>query len=204
MKTKQAIQAILIMGATVLSASSQGQTLLYDNGPINGTADGEEIDSGYALANSFTLAANSTVANATVGIWNIGDSLSSVQWSITTAPFGGMTLAAGTAATTDTFLRSGGPGYSGYSIYSDSFSISPTQLAAGTYWFQLGHAVSTKGEWVFWDVNSGPSSAYENFYGSTPSESFQLYGTITSAPEPSTIALALMGGLSLVCLHRRK
>lgn len=204
MKTVQAIQTILTLGAMVLAASSQGQVLLYDDGPVNGTSTGYTIDNGYTVADSFTLGANATVGSATVAIWNAnynGDSLVSLHWSITTAPFGGTTLASGTAAPTDTFLFRNNVGGL---IYSDHFSITPTALAAGTYWFALDDAVDESGFSTGWDYNNGPSTAYQENGGGTysvvGSESFQLY----AVPEPCATALVLVGGLSLVCLRRRK
>ena len=198
MKIHKPILTILVTAA--LAASTQAQTLLYNNGPVNGTLRGLTVDLGIKVTDSFTLATDSTVASGTVGIWSYsGDSLSSVQWSITTAPFGGTTVASGTSTTTDSFLFQTDI----YSIYSDSFSITPTELSAGTYWFQLGDASTGEGKGTGWDVNSGPSSAYQNNV-SVQSEAFQLYGTVTNAPEPSTVALVLVGGLSLVGLRRRK
>lgn len=210
MKTSQAITTILTLGTVILAASSHGQTLLYDNGPVNGTGNQYSIAGPFFVTDSFTLGAASTVTNATVGIWNLpGDSLTSLQWSITTGPNSGTTLATGTSATIDTFLRLGTGGDAGAPVYSDSFSITPTALAAGTYWLQLSGAVTGANQNAYWDVNNGPSSAYQGISGSidTPklsSESFQLYGTITSAPEPSTMALVVVGSLSLLGFRRRK
>lgn len=205
MKTKPAIQTILTLGAVVLAVSSNGQTLLYDNGPVNGSNTAYAINQGIMVSDNFTLGADSTVANATIGTWiDPSGSLSSVQWSITTAAFGGTTLASGTATTTDTFLGISSGLYAGYYLYSDSFSITPTKLAAGTYWLQLGNAAAGSGFDAYWDANGGPSSAYQSEIGSVQSESFQLSGTITNAPEPSTIALAMLGGLSLLGFRRRK
>jgi hypothetical protein len=58
---------------------------------------------------------------------------------------------------------------------------------------------------VYWDQNSGPSSAYENTLGSIPSESFTLDGiTGGSTPEPSSIMLFGSGILGLAGVLRRK
>ena len=72
MKTKQAIQTILMLGAAVLAASSRGQTLLYDNGPVNGTITSRAINYGWTVTDSFTLATDSTVACMTPSLEESG------------------------------------------------------------------------------------------------------------------------------------
>jgi hypothetical protein len=76
----------------------------------------------------------------------------------------------------------------------------------------LGNACSTSGcsvsNPIYWDENSGPSTAYENTLGSVPSEAFTLTGNTTTCcndtPEPSSIMLFGSGLLSIVGVLRRK
>ena len=60
---------------------------------------------------------------------------------------------------------------------------------------------------VYWDENSGPSSASESTLGSIPSEAFTVFGTQSSStgtvPEPSRIILFGSGVLGLGALVRR-
>ncbi len=69
----------------------------------------------------------------------------------------------------------------------------------------LQNAVTTQGNPLYWDENSGPSQAEESALGTIPSESFQIIGftdstattnTSSTTPEPGTIMLfgtALIG-----------
>ena len=54
-------------------------------------------------------------------------------------------------------------------------------LNAGTYWLNLSNAVVNDGDPVYWDENSGQSSASQNTVGSIPSEAFTLLGGGTSS-----------------------
>ncbi len=226
MRTKQAIRTVLIVGAAVLAASSQAQqTLLYNNGQIGGGASynintvdvtPSESDT-FQIADSFTLTAASIIQSATIGVWTSpGDPLTAVHWSITTAPFPGTApLFSGSSFPTDTPLFQNS---AGDTVSSDSFLFGQIKLPAGTYWLQLDTSITQDGGMngnASWDVSGGPSSAVEAIIifdhgrpselltSSVASESFQLYG-VTNAPEPSAIALAMMGGLSLICLRRQK
>src|ERR1700690_4029725 len=87
--------------------ASQGQ-VTYENGPLNGTVDAWTINFGYIVSDSFTLSSGSNVNGFDFSVWEFpGDTLSSADWSITSAPFGGTTYGSGTASgasLTDTFI----------------------------------------------------------------------------------------------------
>ena len=80
----------------------------------------------------------------------------------------------------------------------------------------LSNACSTSGcsvsNPIYWDENSGPSTAYENTLGSIPSEAFTLTGLCGAGspncgppvPESSSILLFESGILGLVGILRRK
>jgi PEP-CTERM motif len=80
-------------------------------------------------------------------------------------------------------------------------------LNAGNYWLTLQNAVTNTGDPVYWDENSGPSQASENFVGTIPSESFTILGAASSGagstPEPSTLVLFGSGIVGLAGLLRR-
>jgi hypothetical protein len=105
----------------------------------------------------------------------------------------------------------------GYNVCTESGSFASQSLAGGTYWLNLSNAVVNDGDPVYWDENSGPSSASQNTVGSIPSEAFTILGggssssstssstsSGTSTPEPSSIMLFGSGVLGLAGILRRK
>jgi hypothetical protein len=178
--------------------------LLYDNGPINGTVDAFTINFGYQVSNSFTLAQASQLTGVQFGTWQLpGDKTTAVDWTISTGPTGGGVgdgsqpsgiIASGTASTTDTLFSSSNP-YE-YQLDEITFPLSLT-LAPGTYYLSLQNGVVNTGDPVYWDANNGPSTAYENYIGllngnsEDPggSESFQIYGTPATVPEPTSLVV---------------
>ena len=80
----------------------------------------------------------------------------------------------------------------------------PVGLGPGTYWLTLQNANDAFGSGVLWDQNSGPSSAFENFLGTIPSETFQILGGGGTTPEPGSIMLFGTGILGLAGVLRRK
>ena len=158
------------------------------------------INFGYQVSDSFTLGSPATLTGAQIGLWVIpGDTPTSVDWSIGSAAFGS-DISSGTAGLSNAFQYNN---VYGYDILELTFSLSGV-LGAGTYWLTLQNATSSSGDPVYWDQNSGPSSAQENTLGVIPSESFQVYGA-GSVPEPSTICLLGIGmvGLAGYCRRRR-
>lgn len=216
----------------LLSASASAG-ILYSNGPINGNIRSYGIDVGsygidgasYAVANSFALSAGSTITGVTFGDWAYpGDPPLTVQWGISGLPDYGSPFGGGSAATLTSLLvcSAGDPNaaytacspgvvaaHGEYDLYYSSFSIPGIVLGAGTYYLTLQNATMSNQDEIGWDINNGPSVAYDS---GTPgnvangvglgsnSEAFAVLG---STPEPGTFAL-LGGGLLLAAGMRRK
>ena len=172
----------------------------YDNGPINGTTDAWTINFGYIVSDSFVPYPYGTVYGFEFGVWEFsGDKLSSVQWSITSAPLswgpvppyahGGspIVFGSGTASgsnLTDQFISSNQYGYD-----IDLITVSNLNVYANPgvkYWLNLYNAAVPSGDPVYWDENSGkgcggtgcPSQAFESAVGTIASEAFTVTGCI--------------------------
>jgi hypothetical protein len=198
-----------MLGLALFSWSPQASAgVLYDNGPLNGTNDAFTLDFGFALADSFTLSQSSTVTGVNFGVWSLpGDTMTSIDWGITSTanifPDQGTALVTNGSTSLNGF---------GYNIGVDSFSIPSTTLAAGTYWLVLQNAVVSNGDPIYWDQNDGPSTAYHNNLGylsdggcgglgqsgqGTCSESFQILGSVSATPLPSTWTMLIAGFVGL-------
>jgi PEP-CTERM motif len=194
----------------------------YDNGPINGNTSAWTINSGYVVSDTFYAGGTST--GFSFGAWEYpGDTLTSVDWSITTAENGGTTIGSGTATTsggiggtlTDQPLFGNSQGYR-----VDLITVTGMNVATASgniYWLNLQNAVVPSGDPVYWDENSGtgcggsgggancPSFASENQLGTIPSEAFTVSGNGGgTTPEPSSIMLLGSGILGLAGVLRRK
>jgi hypothetical protein len=169
---------------------------LYDNGPYNGTTDAWLINFGYAVSNSFR--------NSSWYLENI-DGFHFVYWDASTSDV---------LTTVDMSIGSTSFG-ANYALYQADYSFGPIWWFDwyGANYVTLQNACTTSGcsvdNPIYWDENSGPSTAYQNTNGSIPSEAFTITGEICwdcypHTPEPSSILLFGSGVLGIVGILRRK
>lgn len=210
MKTRVTVLSLLILGLLVTAVPATADSILYNNGPDGGDIDAWTISSGFAVSDSFTLAGDGSITGFQFWAWLFpGDSLASVEVSITSQEFGGTTYFDQTVP----FVSLGCyVGAYGYNVCDESANLNVPRLNAGTYWINLQNASVANGDPVYWDENSGrgcespgcPSLASENSLGTIPSESFTLLGNGTtgtgSSPEPGTIVLFGSGLLGLAAV----
>ena len=194
---------ILFVMLTVVPAMAD---IEYSNGAYNGTNDAWTINFGFSVSDSFTVAANSSIEDLHLVYWDASstDLLTTVDMAIGSSSFGGtpQTL----TGVTNQFL---GTNQYGYLLYAAWYSF-PNIAWSGSGFVTLDNACSTSGcsvsNPIYWDENSGPSTAYENTVGSIPSEAFTLTGSTCCGPpvpEPSSILLFGSGLLGLGGVFRR-
>jgi uncharacterized repeat protein (TIGR03803 family) len=161
---------------------------IYDNGPINGNTDAWTINFGFVVSDSFNVANNgSVVTGMSFGAWLFsGDTLTSAEVSITSAENGGTSYFDQTVNFT---MGTCTGNQFGYNVCAVTANFTGPTLNAGTYWVNLQNATVPSGDPVYWDENSGPSSASESSVGTIPSEAFTILGssstTITCANLPA-------------------
>jgi hypothetical protein len=167
--------------------------VVYENGPVNGTTNAWAINFGYIVSDTF-VPDETTVAGFDLGVWEFpGDTLSSLQWSITSSPNGGTVYGSGTvsgSSLTDTFISTNQYGYNIDKISATGLTVSVT--SGSTYWINLQNAAVPSGDPVYWDENSGkgcqssgcPSQAVESAIGTIPSEAFDIVGNNYPPPPP--------------------
>jgi hypothetical protein len=199
------LTGVLAFGLAAVPA--RADATLYNN-DFGGVISGDNYDEDawnittFSISDSFSLTSQATLTGFTIAILPDTQStqLTSLSWAITTAPFGGVTLDFGTSVspTSQAIIETNSQGYT---ILSETFSISPGLPLAGgiTYWLQLDDAIPAPsfGNAMYWDQSDGPSTAYQTpFTGELPdggacnapctgSESF----FITGVPEPSSVIL---------------
>jgi PEP-CTERM motif len=209
---KLRIASLSLLALCLVALPAVAQTV-YDNGPINGTTDGWTINSGFVVSDTFTTGGGN-VTGLAFGAWVFpGDILESAEVEISSSEFGGTVYSDQVV----NFSQSGCSGNQyGFNVCTESGTLgSAVNLAAGTYWLNLDNAVVNDGDPIYWDENSGPSSASENSVGTIPSESFTVLGgtstttttttsTTGTVPEPSSIMLFGSGILGLAGVLRRK
>ena len=187
-----------LLAALSLAAVQAKATLIYDNGPINGTAGGYTISPPYSVSDSFTVTGSASLGSAQVGLWLFpGEVASTIGWSIGTAPFLS-DISSGTSSFMNTLLFNNGF----WDIYQSVFNITGT-VGPGTYYLTLDNGTNSGGNFFSWDINFGPSTAYQNPGNGQPidSESFQIFGTV---PDAGSSVMLLGIGLAGVGWMRRK
>ncbi|MGA2903415.1 MAG: PEP-CTERM sorting domain-containing protein [Candidatus Korobacteraceae bacterium] len=208
------ILSLLALCLTLAAVPAMAQTL-YSNGAPNGTTDAWTINFGFVVSDTLpAFAAGTTITGAQFEMWLIeGDTLESAQLSITSGENGGTSYFNQTV----TFAQDGcSLNQYTYDVCNESTSFSVAAPTSAS-WLNLQNAVTADGEPVYWDENSGPSSASESEVGTIPSEAFTVLGTTsstttstststtgTSVPEPSSIMLFGSGILGLAGMLRRK
>ena len=211
MKTRIALLSLLTIACLALAVAPAMADTLYNNGPYNGTADGWTFNFGFSVSDSFTTAANSSIEDLHIVYWDASatDQLTTLDMALGSTSFGGtpQTL----TGVTNTSL---GTNQYGYNLFQADYSFANIPWSGAGY-VTLSNACTTSGcsvtTPIYWDENSGGSTAYENTLGSIPSESFTLTGTSTTTttttgttPEPSSIMLFGSGILGLAGVLRRK
>jgi hypothetical protein len=199
--------SVLTILCLMLAVAPAMADTLYSNGPYNGTTDAWTINFGFAVSDSFTVTPNSVIRDFHFVYWDASsnDFLTTVDMALGTTSFGGtpQTL----TGVTNTFL---GTNQYGYSLYQADYSFADIPWSGAGY-VTLDNACSTSGcsvsNPIYWDENSGPSTAYENTVGSIPSEAFTLTGILgfpVPTPEPVSIMLFGFSIVGLTGILRRK
>jgi hypothetical protein len=207
-KTRIASLLLLTIPCLVLAVAPAIADTLYSNGPYNGTADAWTINFGFSVSDSFNVPDNSAFVGLHIVYWDAStsDLLTTVDMAIGSTSFGGapQTL----TGVTNTFLSTN---QFGYALYQADYFFAPITWS-GDGFVTLSNACSTSGcsvsNPIYWDENSGISTAYENTLGSIPSEAFTLSGTESggsgTTPESSSIILLGSGVLGVAGVLRRK
>ena len=212
MKLRIASLTLLLVALAAVPAMAQ---VVYSNGPTNGNTDAWTVNFGFTVSDTFTTTlANTQITGVTFAAWMApGDILDSAEISITSSEAGGTSYFDQTVSFTQGTCT--GNQY-GYNVCNENGTLGGggVNLAStGSYWLNIQNASSAAGDPVYWDENSGPSSASENTVGTIPSESFTVLGTQSTTttttttgttPEPSSILLLGSGILGLAGVLRRK
>ena len=214
MKMRIASLSLLALCLTLAAVPAMAQTV-YSNGPTNGNTDAWTVNFGFIVSDTFnTNSPNTQITGVTFAAWMApGDVLDSAEISITSSEAGGTSYFDQTVSFTQGTCT--GNQY-GYNVCNENGTLGGGGVnlaSAGSYWLNIQNASSAAGDPVYWDENSGPSSASENTVGTIPSESFTVLGTQSTTttttttgttPEPSSILLLGSGILGLAGVLRRK
>jgi hypothetical protein len=216
MKRVGGILSIFLLLFGIIAAMPANADTLYDNstsnsfsGTVGGWTVGNFGDQSFSVANSFNLSSAATLTGVNFGAWLFGSdsSILSIDWVISTAPFGGSILGSGTASIDQ--VNQKGTAWDWFPMQLDSFSLPSLSLDGGTYWLVLANAVTTTGDPIFWDESDGASSAQSNDGSSNPSETFSIDGSYAGpvgaqASEPGSLLLFGTGLMAMAFFMRKK
>lgn len=202
MKTTFAMFLVLFTLCAIIPAIAQSPNILYDNGPVcpGYCHSAWQINDGYGVSDSFFVSTNVEVNGFDFWTWEYpGDKVLRVQWSITSAPFGGTVYGSGANLVNDVFQAQNEYGYDIDKVSLKGLGIT---LPRGTYYFNLQNIVDVERNPVYWDENSGeychspgcPSSAVENQLGTIPSETFDIRGVHRPGTDDQSSAPEADGG----------
>jgi hypothetical protein len=216
---KRFIGGLAVVAA--LSITPAFADVAYTNGPINGSVDGFTINSGFQVADSFTVPTSDALTSVSFGLWLFpGDTATSVDWAIFTDPTNQVNLFSGTGSLTLTDFAD----TTGFNVGTATFSLpNITGLTIGTtYWLMLSNLAVSNSDPGYWDENDGPSQAWGSDFGfinsdagvcNTPGTSGDCSHSFTisndananaTTPEPGSLALGGTGLLLLAGAMRRK
>ena len=143
----------------------------YSNGPINGTTDAWTINFGYVVSDSYVSDGN--VTGFMFGVWEFPGRHPELGGLVHhRRENSGTIYGSGTASganLTDKFISSNQYGYDIDTVTVSGLNVDED---AATYWLNLQNATVASGDPVYWDENSGKSSASESALGTIPSEAF--------------------------------
>ncbi len=199
---KMRLTSVLVLAFALAVCAPASASIIYTNGPINGTIDAWSFygSAGYAVADSFLSAGSATVTSFDAGIWvSSGDTPTTLTWTILTGGpswLSGTPVASGNATWSNSLW---GTAY-GYDVYTSTVSGLHTPIGAGTYWLELSNGVTAGALNLFWDENDGPSLAYQNVTGPIGSQAFTVYSS--NVPVPPSALLLGSGLLGLVGWRR--
>ena len=181
-----------------LAIPAVANTIVYDNGPINGQINAWGISGEFSVSNSFTLGAAAGITSMHFGVWvTPGEVPATVDFGISATPFGN-DLGSGNAVTLSNLFQF--TNTAGADVYLSSFTFPSINLAAGSYYITLTTGLTTTGGGLFWDENDGPSVAFANSHtGAIGSESFAIDAT----PEPGTLLMLATGFAGIAGMLRR-
>jgi Bacterial Ig-like domain (group 3)/FG-GAP-like repeat len=161
---------------------------LYSNGPTNGGTNAWAINFGFAVSDNFPVAGPSLLSGMSFAAWVLpGDVLQTVDVSITSAEFGGISYFSETVNFTQSANCSTND--FGFGVCTETANFTVPVFAPGTYWVTLQNAVVNDGDPIMWDENEGPSLASENMVGTIPSESFTMSGSGLALTQTTLIAV---------------